>query len=59
MDAHSLYYATDEGKAGVDVLSLTTRQAEALRVVGSAVAWKREQDQQQREREAKAKGGGR
>lgn len=50
---HALYAATDEGKSGVDVLSLDTRQAESLRVIGDAVGYRREQEREQREREAK------
>ncbi len=59
VDAHALYQATDEGKPGLDVLELTTRQAEALRTVGAAVGWRMEQEREERERERKRKSGGR
>jgi hypothetical protein len=43
MDAHALYTATDDGKPGLSIMDLTTRQAQALRVVGSAVAYRHEE----------------
>ncbi len=53
MDAHQLYAATDEGKAGTGILDLTTRQASALRVVGDAVAWRMDEEMKERERKSK------
>ena len=52
MDAHALYSATDEGKTGLDVLQLTTHQAEALRVVGDAVAWRANKEHEEAQKAA-------